>query len=135
MEASLARRRGGQVFDPNGRRAMLLDASGQGPRLVPEMPGYYEVRGGGRSDFIAVNVDARESQLARMPDASRERWLALKAAPAASPQAVKSSPAVDSPVERLTPVWFWFLLGAALLALVEPLLANHHLHVQRERRA
>ena len=27
----------------------------------PRLPGYYEVRGGGRSDFIAVNVDPRES--------------------------------------------------------------------------
>jgi hypothetical protein len=135
LDADLARRGGGQVFDPGGRRAMLLDATSGGPRLVPEQAGYYEVRGGGRSDFIAVNVDPRESQLARMDDAGRERWLSLKAIPVSAPEGAQAPiAAAESPV-RLIPIWFWLLLAAAVLAFMEPLVANYHLHVLRERRS
>jgi Aerotolerance regulator N-terminal/von Willebrand factor type A domain len=132
FESDLARRGGGQVFDPRGRRTMMLDAATSGPRLVPEMAGYYEVRGGGRSDFIAVNVDPRESQLAKMDEATVKRWKDLEAARAASgPSAPQAASA--EPLERVIPIWFWFLLAAVALAFMEPLVANYHLHVQRER--
>ncbi len=133
FESDLARRGGGQVFDPHGKRTMMLDAAQAGPRLVPEIAGYYEVRGGGRSDFIAVNVDPRESQLAPLDDATRQRWLTLQAA-ARSPAAQAGAPTAAGPRERFIPIWFWLLLAAAALAFLEPLVANYHLHVQRERR-
>jgi hypothetical protein len=111
---------------------MMLDAATSGPRLVPEMAGYYEVRGGGRSDFIAVNVDPRESQLIKMDEATVKRWKDLEAARAASgPSAAQTASA--EPLERVIPIWFWFLLAAVALAFMEPLVANYHLHVQRER--
>jgi hypothetical protein len=130
LDASLLRRGGGQVFDPAGRRASLLGGAST-LQWVPEMPGFYEVRGGGRSDFIAVNVDARESNLARWDDASRARWLALQ------PPAQPSAPAVAtaSATEQLIPVWFWLLLAATVLAFLEPVVANVHLNVRRERSA
>jgi len=141
FESDLARRGGGQVFDPRGKRTMMLDAAqAAGPRLVPELAGYYEVRGGGRSDFIAVNVDARESQLAPLDEATRQRWLALQSATRA-PVAQPGAPAAPGPGaavaagrDRFIPIWFWLLLAAAALAFLEPLVANYHLHVQRERR-
>lgn len=134
LESDLARRGGGQVFDPAGRRTTMLDGTTTGPRLVPELPGYYEVRGGGRSDFIAVNVDPRESALARLDEAARTRWLALKAVPAQAVDAVPAAGGAAQPPTRLIPVWFWLLLAACLLAFIEPLVANYHLHVLRERR-
>lgn len=135
FESDLARRGGGQVFDPRGRRTMMLDAASNGPRLVPELAGYYEVRGGGRSDFIAVNVDPRESQLARMDEDTVKRWQALQAerAAAGAPATAQAGQAVAR--ERIIPIWFWLLLAAVALAFLEPLVANYHLHVQRERRA
>ena len=135
FESDLARRGGGQVFDPRGRRTLMLDAASNGPRLVPELAGYYEVRGGGRSDFIAVNVDPRESQLARMDEDTVKRWQALQAerAAAGAPATAQASQAVAR--ERIIPIWFWLLLAAVALAFLEPLVANYHLHVQRERRA
>lgn len=137
FESDLARRGGGQVFDPRGRRTMMLDGSSNGPRLVPELAGYYEVRGGGRSDFIAVNVDPRESRLERMDEATVMRWLALQGEGVTGVPAGNAATAAGSntPRERIIPIWFWLLLAAAALALVEPLVANYHLHVQRERRA
>lgn len=128
MDADPGGRGGGQVFDPDGRRALVLQGSTGGQRLVPERPGFYEVRGGGRSRYIAVNPDARESQLQRMDADTLARWQALASA---APQQVN---AATSPVPaRLVPVWFWLLLAAALLAVLESLVANDHLHVLRER--
>jgi hypothetical protein len=132
VETDLSGRGGGQVFDPDGERALMLVGSAGDQRLVPDRPGYYEVRGGGRSDFIAVNVDPRESRLERLDTGAVERWQALQtAAPAATVAGAESAPADTG---RLLPVWFWLLLAAALLAFFEPMVANYHLHVLRERR-
>jgi hypothetical protein len=140
MDTGLGGRTGGAVFDPEGRRATMLegsspDGSAASPssRFVPDQPGYYEIRGGGRSDFIAVNVDPRESRLGRLTPESVERWLALKAVP---PQGVDAAtPAGGAPAaQRWFPLWSWLLLGAALLAFLEPLVANYHLNILRERR-
>ena len=97
--------------------------------------GYYEVRGGGRSDFIAVNVDPRESQLGRMDEDTVKRWQALQAERAAATAAAATPAAPAVARERIIPIWFWLLLAAVALAFLEPLVANYHLHVQRERRA
>lgn len=133
LTASLGDRAGAQVFDPRGRRALTLDESAGNLRFSPDQAGFYEVRGGGRSDFIAVNVDARESDLTPLSQEAIERWksLATPAGAAAPPPA--SGVAVAEPVPLL-PVWFWLLLAAALLAFAEPLVANYHLRIQRERR-
>jgi hypothetical protein len=129
MNAELLRGGGGQVFDPSGKRASMVGglASAQ---WVPDMAGFYELRGGGRSDYIAVNVDPRESRLARWDEDSRKRWLDLQ-----EPQrtAANAGPGVSPPGERVFPLWFWLLFGAAILAFMEPLLANYYLNVRRER--
>jgi hypothetical protein len=127
LDASVLRRGGGQVFDPRGERGNVLGSEGS-LRFIPEMSGFYEVRGGGRSDFIAVNVDPRESLLVPLDSAARERWLALQSPAGDQTGAVGSS----SAPERLVPVWFWLLLIAVALAFVEPLVANYHLGVRRE---
>src|SRR5262249_33738677 len=41
---------GAQVFDPHGRRATALGDTTGRPRLVADQIGFYEVRGGGRTD-------------------------------------------------------------------------------------
>ena len=135
MEADLGSRGGGQVFDPRGERAFVLQGNAGAQRLVPELPGFYELRGGGRSDFIAVNVDPRESNLERLAPEAVESWLALRPASAAPPGVAAEAPAaVVAGAERLVPVWFWLLLAAALLAFIEPVVANYHLPILRERR-
>jgi hypothetical protein len=95
---------------------------------VPELAGFYEVRGGGRSDYVAVNTDPRESLLATLDEAGRERWLALQRP---AEEGVRASDGTSAS-ERLLPVWFWLLLVAAALAFVEPLVANYHLSIRRE---
>ena len=128
--------RGGVVFDPQGRRVRLLGGMADSPRFSPEMPGFHEVRGGGRSDYIAVNIDPRESVAARLDAAAVDRWLALRpAAATATPTEPGADPDAAGPgASRLVPVWYWLLLAAALLAFLEPLMANYHLPILRERR-
>jgi hypothetical protein len=122
---------GGQVFDPAGKRASMLGGLG-GAQWMPDQAGFYELRAAGRSDYIAVNVDARESRLARWDEDARQRWLALQNL---ERTAANAGPGVSATSERLFPLWFWLLLGAAILAFMEPLLANHYLNVRRERSA
>jgi hypothetical protein len=131
VDASNLRRGGAQVFDPRGERAAMLGAAAEDLRWVPELPGFYELRGGGRSDYIAVNPDQRESRLLPLDQGARDRWQALQPAP----DAPVATAAGNSTSERLVPVWFWLLLGAAVLAFLEPLVANYHLHIRREQRA
>src|SRR5690606_24277304 len=129
LDAASLRRGGGQVFDPRGERTTMLSGDEASLRWIPELPGFYEVRGGGRSDFIAVNVDPRESQLVALDPEARERWLALQQQPGEGGAVVVGG---ASGTERLVPIWFWLLLAAAALAFVEPLVANYHLSIRRE---
>jgi hypothetical protein len=130
MDATTVRGGGGQVFDPSGKRASMLGGLGGGAQWIPDMPGFYELRASGHSDYIAVNVDPRESRLARWDAASRERWLALQDLERTAANVGTASAAAG---ERLFPLWFWLLFGAAIFAFMEPLLANYYLNVRRER--
>jgi hypothetical protein len=119
---------GVQVFSPDGRRAPLLDSRSDELRLVPTLPGFYELRGGGRSQWLAVNTDPRESQLQRLSDQRLAQWQQM-ATPA---NAAAAAPAAQA---GWVPVWFWLLLLAAALAIIEPLVANAHLGIKREQTA
>jgi hypothetical protein len=130
----LGGRAGAQVFDPQGRRASMLGGSAGERRLAPDQTGFYELRGGGRSEWIAVNPDPRESRLARLPPAAVEQWRGLRALPEPSAAGAVSPEGSDAGT-RLIPVWMWLLVAAALLAFAEPLVANYYLFVRRERGA
>jgi hypothetical protein len=121
-------RNGAQVFDPTGKRVLALgDTAGQ-TRLFAEQVGFYEVRGGGRSDWIAVNADPRESDLARMSNTSIAQWNRLQTPARASPNAQQANADAGPQLKAL---WPWLLLLAVTLAFVEPLVANSYLHVRR----
>ena len=132
VSLSLGGRAGAQVFTPDGKRAPVLEGSAGELRLAPDQPGFYEIRGGGRSEWIAVNTDARESQLARLPPERVAQWRALRAPPPPLAPADRAAGAPATPGDWL-PLWFWCLLAAAALAIAEPLVANYHLAVKREQ--
>jgi hypothetical protein len=120
---------GGQIFDPEGRRVLSLGEAAAVDRFIPDQAGFYEIRGAGGQKWLAVNVDARESDVTRMPAAQVERWRALRAPPAEStPDTVAAED--GAPVKRS--VGYWILLIAALFVLVELIMANHYLAVRRE---
>ncbi len=133
LTAGLHNRSGAQVFDPTGERVLSLSDTAGATQVLATQPGFYEVRGGGRVEWLGVNVDARESDLTALPPEAVQRWQALQHAAAGTQQPPNSTPNAASTEPKLLPVWFWLLLGAILLAFLEPLVANYHLHVQRER--
>src|SRR5690606_2912423 len=121
-------RTGAQVFDPRGERVLALGDTAGRPRLPADQLGFYEVRGGGRGDWIAVNADPRESDLTPLPAESLERWRALEKL--AQPQGGAPAGETAAPAQ-LKSIWPWLLLIAVTLAFVEALVANSYLHVRR----
>ncbi len=120
---------GGQIFDPQGNRVLALGEVAAVDRFIPDQAGFYEIRGAGGQKWLAVNVDPRESDVTRLPDAQVERWQALKAPPAAT-DAGTTTADDGAPVKRS--IGYLVLLIAALFVVVELLMANHYLTVRRE---
>lgn len=117
---------GGQIFDPQGRRVLGL-AQSTTDRLIPDQAGFYEIRGSEGARWLAVNVDARESDLATLPPDFIARWQALRAQDTTPAVAATATP--EAPPKSLGP---WLLWLAAILLLAEVLLANRHLAIRRE---
>jgi hypothetical protein len=120
---------GGQIFDPQGRRALTLGEADVADRFIPDQAGFYEIRGAGGQKWIAVNVDSRESDVTRLPETQIQRWQALRAPPA-EPATAATASADGAPLKRS--IGFLVFLIAAVFVLVELLMANHHLAVRRE---
>lgn len=117
---------GGQIFDPQGRRVLGL-AQSTTDRLIPDQAGFYEIRGSEGARWLAVNVDARESDLATLPQDFVARWQALRVQESTS--AAAAAPIPEAMPKSLGP---WLLWLAAFLLLAEVLLANRHLAIRRE---
>jgi hypothetical protein len=118
---------GGQIFDPRGERVLSLAEARNAERLTPTLTGFYEVRGGAAARWLAVNVDARESDLSPLPPDYVQRWQALRIRETAA----RRAPAAEQTQQprSLGPLLLW---AAAAVLLVELLLANRSLSVRRE---
>lgn len=126
VATGLTRDGGGQIFDPQGRRALALGQSTI-ESLVPDSAGFYEIRGSEGARWLAVNVDARESNLATLPADFVARWRALRVQEPAA--AVAATAVAETAPKSLGP---WLLWVAAVLLFAEVLLANGHLAIRRE---
>ena len=117
---------GAQIFDPSGDAALGLGAGSDDVLL--DQVGFYEVVGGGTSELVAVNFDARESDLAPLDATTLERWKGLGVRPgeAATPVAVSSQ--TDRVPNSLGPLLVMLLL---MLVVVESLVGNWHLRIRR----
>ena len=120
---------GGQIFDPRGERVLGLGQTEAADRLIPDQTGFYEIRGNDGARWVAVNVDARESDLTPLPATFVQRWRAMQVRKAA-PNVAAAVPATEDAKPRsLGAAVLW--LAAALL-LAELLLANRYLAIRRE---
>lgn len=64
-----------EVFDPAGKRAITLGDSAKGRMVELDRGGLWEVRTGGqRAEWVAVNVDRRESKLDSLDDEVLSLW-------------------------------------------------------------
>lgn len=120
---------GGQIFDPRGERVLGLAQTTAADRLIPDETGFYEIRGNDGVRWVAVNVDARESDLTPLPATFVQRWQAMQMRKAAPTVAAAVPTTADAKPRSLGPAVLW--LAAALL-LAELLLANRYLAIRRE---
>lgn len=120
---------GGQIFDPRGERVLGLAQTTAADRLIPDQTGFYEIRGNDGVRWVAVNVDARESDLTPLPATFVQRWRAMQVRKAAPSVAAVTPSTEDAKPRSLGPAVLW--LAAALL-LAELLLANRYLAIRRE---
>ena len=120
---------GGQIFDPRGERVLGLAQTTAADRLIPNETGFYEIRGNDGVRWVAVNVDARESDLTPLSATYVQRWQAMQMRKAAPSVAAGAPTTADAKPRSLGPAVLW--LAAALL-LAELLLANRYLAIRRE---
>lgn len=118
---------GGQIFNPDGERVLAMSELARASRFVPEQVGFYEVRSGQHTRWVAVNTDRRESALAPMSAESVRRWETLTSVPEVAPVATTTS----AELPRRSIGGDLLLLAAALL-LSELLLGNHRLTIRRD---
>jgi hypothetical protein len=118
---------GGQIFDPQGRRVFGLAQSSVADRLIPDQTGFYEIRGSEGARWLAVNVDARESDLTSLPASYVQRWQSMRLREPAAPSAAAPQQTAEPRSLGMPLLWL-----AAMLLIAELVLANRYLAVHRE---
>jgi hypothetical protein len=118
---------GGQIFDPRGEKALGIGATGEDVLL--DQVGFYEVVGGGTTELVAVNFDARESDLTPVDAGTLERWQGLGVR-TADEAAAEAAPAADQ--DKIpSPLGLWLLMLLLAAAAVESVVGNWHLKIRR----
>jgi hypothetical protein len=110
----------GQVLDPDGHELLSLAATHQPQNVRLARSGFYQLVTPGRETLLAVNVDARESDLAPADAALLSRW--RSAAEAA--EAVALTPASAQSSASSVPLAPMLLALLALVVLAESLAGN-----------
>jgi hypothetical protein len=118
---------GGQIFDPDGNKALGLAGAGSADEILLNQTGFYEIVGAGQTELVAVNIDPRESDLTTMEPNAVARWLALGPGVAENVQ----NGAINFAEMPPTPLWPWLLGLLAIIAVVESWVGNWHLRVRR----
>jgi hypothetical protein len=117
---------GAQIFDPRGEAALGLGAGSDDVLL--EQVGFYEVVGGGSSELVAVNFDARESDLTPVDAPTLERWRGLGLRPGEQAAPVAGVAPAEEVPSSLGP---WLVMILLILVVVESLVGNWHLRIRR----
>jgi hypothetical protein len=113
----------GQVVDPQGQTVLSLADTRRAQDVRLRQMGFYQVYTPGKETLVAVNADARESDLEPMTAEQIARW--QEAAVVAPQQAVAAaeSQVAPPPVE----LWRYLLILLVLVVLAESLLGNRYL--------
>jgi len=118
-----------EVIDPDGRRPLSLSEARMMQSFRLERAGFYQLRFANRRDaVIAVNPDRRESDLQPWAGDVQLLWSKSSASGA-------SQTAVAAPIEstyRSVSLWWYVMLLALLIALVETVFASGHMGPPRE---
>lgn len=122
LPLSLAGGVSGQVIDPDGNTILSLADTTRAQQIKLNKPGFYEVYTSQGDYVVAVNTDARESDLAPIDASVLERWVAAMAGAAAISNNATGGTHAD-PLE----LWPALLFILALLLIGESLLGNAYL--------
>ena len=118
-----------QVIDPQGERALSLEQAVSRQDVRLSTLGFYEVRRSGATELVAVNPDARESNLRPVDSETMALWEATGRSEGQAFAAESEDSGIQPPPIK---IWWFVLLFLALVTLVESIVGNWHLRVQRE---
>jgi hypothetical protein len=118
-----------EVIDPDGHRAFSLSEARTAQSIRLSRAGFYQIHfANGQDAVIGVNPDRRESNLEPMAADVQQLWSGSSAgaanpAAAAAPSEMKSHP---------VSLWWYVMLLAFLVAMVETAFSSGYLGTQRE---
>ena len=121
---------GGQIFSPNGEKALGLAGSGLGSDTVVDQIGFYEILAEGQVQAVAVNLDSQESDITSMPANGLERWNNLGSQ---SSQEISGNMQIVN--NASIDLWPWVLFMLLIVVFVESWVGNWHLRVRRGMKA
>ncbi len=114
------------VLDPRGGRVLDLSGTAKALGFTLAEEGFYEVRrAGGRRELVAANADRRESNFETIPKDTLALWQNTGEGSAGA----QGAPAGES---RPSPLWWYVLFVAFVLALAESVVAAGHLSLKKE---
>jgi hypothetical protein len=114
------------LLDPKGERALSLEEATKAQNIQFTMAGFYDIRRpNGRNELVAVNADRHESDLAPVSPDSLALWQHTA-------QGIAGDTNTSSDEQKPVSLWWYVMLAVLLLALVESLLGNQHLSVDKE---
>lgn len=119
----------GAVQSPDGEVASVAATA---PYTATETPGLYTMQAGGKSDVVAINLAAAESQTAPLPIDQLE-GLGVRLGAAESPEELRRMRERErqlqiEELEHVQKLWRWGILMAIVLLLAETWLAGRRTH-------
>jgi hypothetical protein len=110
----------GQVVDPDGHELLSLSATRNAQSVRLRQSGFYQVITPARESLIAVNVDARETDLTPIDKTTLDGWRnAAKAAETVAPAASSAQSSAGA-----LPLARWLLALMALVIIAESFVGN-----------
>lgn len=117
-----------EVIDPDGKRALSLDAAAKATNFALNREGFYELRrANGRQEMVAAHADRQESNLAPIPAETLALWKSTGTGDT-SPAGSQGGEAG----ETRSPLWRYFAILLLLVVVAESFLSNRYLAIARD---